>query len=92
MIGRMKLVSDKRKLEISVFSSVVRAAGQKLIPNEGDDDRRDADRIRAIADYLGIANPSGHPSPAVKKWWYGQNAPARPAAKLIVDKLEQIAG
>ncbi len=87
----MKIASSKRQLEIDAFSAVVREAGYKLIPREGDDDRRDADRIRAVATHLELEDPGGLPSPVVKKWWYRQNAPAGPAAKLISGRLRELA-
>lgn len=80
-----------KNAEISTFSAAVRAAGYKLIPAQGSDDRRDADRIRAVATYLGIENPNQRPNPTIKKWWYGQNAPAKHVASLILQDLAKIA-
>ncbi len=75
----MKPVSAKRKAEIDAFSVAVRAAGERLGPQA-----RDAERIRLLARELQTGTP------AVKKWWYGQNAPRGAAATAILRELEFI--
>lgn len=73
----MKTVSDARKLDIAYFSSAVRAAGERLVPHGSD-----AERIRRLAEELRAGVP------AVKKWFYGQNAPRGCAAQAILALLE----
>lgn len=75
----MKPISDQRTQEIAAFSEAVRAAGQRLAPHA-----KDALRIRLLAAELGAGEP------AVKKWWYGQNAPRGGSAKAILRELELI--
>lgn len=73
----MKNASEKRTAEIAEFSAVVRAAGERLAPKA-----RDAERIRRLADELGAGIP------AVKKWFYAQNAPRGASAGMILRELE----
>lgn len=73
----MKSVSAKRKAEIEAFSVAVRAAGERLAPSA-----RDAERIRLLARELQAG------APAVKKWWYAQNAPRGAAAVAILRELD----
>ena len=82
--------SPKRQAEIAEFCQLLRAAGEKLVPREGSDDRKDFERMRAVATYLGIENGAGAPNPAVKKWWYEQAAPRGIAAKAIIERLGKL--
>ena len=75
----MKPVSAKRKAEIEAFSTAARAAGERLAPRA-----KDAERIRLLARELQTGTP------AIKKWWYGQNAPRGAAATAILRELEFI--
>lgn len=72
----MKAISEARARDIAEFSAVLRAAGARLIPNGAD-----AERIRVLAELLEAGEP------AVKKWWYAQNAPRGGAAKSILKQL-----
>ena len=72
----MKPISDTRAKEIAEFAEAVRQAGTQLLPHG-----KDAERIRFLADALGAG------APAVKKWWYGQNAPRGGAANSILRQL-----
>jgi len=74
-----KPTSDKRVAEIEAFASVVRAAGARLAPAA-----RDAERIRRIAEELGAGVP------AVKKWYYAQNAPRGSAARVLLREIEAL--
>lgn len=73
----MKPVSAGRKAEIQTFSAAVREAGQRFAPRA-----KDAERIRLLARELQTGTP------AVKKWWYRQNAPRGAAAPAILRELE----
>jgi hypothetical protein len=75
----VKPVSTKRKVEIEAFSVAVHAAGERLAPQA-----KDAERIRLLARELQTGTP------AVKKWWYGQNAPRGAAATAILRELDFI--
>ena len=75
----MKSKDPKRLADIQAFSSAVRKAGKILDPKGVD-----AAQIRALANYLGAGEP------AVKKWWYGQNAPSGWAAAVILEKLKNL--
>lgn len=75
----MKPVSAKRRTEIDAFTVAVRAAGERLAPQA-----KDAERIRLLAQELRTGTP------AVKKWWYGQNAPRGAAATAILRELDFI--
>ena len=77
----MKPISTKRKGEIEAFSAAVRAAGERLAPCA-----RDAERIRLLAQELQAG------APAVKKWWYAQNAPRGAAAAAILRELDFVGG
>lgn len=72
----MKPVSDARAKEIADFSAVLRAVGTQLAPQASD-----AERIRLLAELLEAGEP------AVKKWWYQQNAPRGGAGKSILRQL-----
>ena len=74
-----KPTSAARLAEIEAFSAVVRAAGARLAPAA-----RDAERIRRIAEELGAGVP------AVKKWFYGQNAPRGGAARALLRDIEAL--
>lgn len=75
----MKPVSAKRRAQIDAFTVAVRAAGEHLAPQA-----KDAERIRLLAQELQTGTP------AVKKWWYGQNAPRGAAATAILRELDFI--
>lgn len=75
----MKPVSDVRKLDIAYFSTIVRRAGARLVPQGSD-----AERIRQVAAYLDASVPT------VKTWWYAQNCPRGGAAKVILRELEKL--
>jgi hypothetical protein len=73
----VKSISANRKAEINTFSAAVRATGERLAPCA-----RDAERIRLLARELQAGVP------AVKKWWYAQNAPRGAAAAAILRELD----
>jgi hypothetical protein len=75
----VKAVSAKRRAEIDAFTVAVRAAGERVAPQA-----KDAERIRLLAQELQAGTP------AVKKWWYGQNAPRGAAATAILRELDFI--
>ena len=72
----MKTISEERALEISQFSEILRKVGMEMFPKA-----KDAERIRNMAELLFAGEP------AVKKWWYGQNAPRGGAAQAILRQL-----
>lgn len=75
----MKKVSNARKLDIAYFSTAVRAAGERLVPNGSD-----AERIRRLAEELNAG------APTVKKWFYGQNAPRGAGVEPLLDIISRI--
>jgi len=72
----MKPISDTRIKEIAAFSAILRSVGAALVPQGSD-----AERIRLLAELLEAGEP------AVKKWWYAQNAPRGGAARSILRQL-----
>ena len=74
----MKRVSDARAKEIAEFSAILRDTAMGFVAES------DAERIRIMAELLEAGEP------AVKKWWYGQNAPRGGAARAILRQLEAI--
>jgi len=73
--SRMKPISDARTKEIAEFSATLRSVGSQF------EVESDAERIRLLAELLEAGEP------AVKKWWYAQNAPRGGAARSILKQL-----